>query len=221
MNQRKAGVLFLVIAAPLVLTGPAGATILVPGGTIIPAPFSGAPGTLLASITSPFVSVLGPADFSGVATEAVYRDAVTGTLDFLYQFNNNATSGFPIEGSTNGSYAGFTTDVFTQLGGPAFGPFSAAGTVAATDATRASNGGTVSFEFPIPNAVLPGETTAIRMIKTNALAFQPGTVSFINQGTATLTDFFAPAGAAVPEPGTFTLVCAASVLALRWRRRRA
>ena len=220
MNQRKAGVLFLVIVTALVLTAPASATLLLPGGTVIPAPFSGAPGTLLASITSPFTSVLGAGDFSGVATEAVYRDGVTGTLDFLYQFTNNGTSGEPIEGSTDGSYAGFTTDVFSQLGGPAFGPFSAAGSVAAIDATRTLNGVNLSFAFPIPNAVLPGDTSAIRMIKTNAIGFQPGTVSFIDQGTATLTNFFAPEGA-VPEPGTLTLVGAVGLLALRWRRRRA
>jgi len=221
MNLNKTGIVLPVIAMALVLTTPASAAILLPGGTVVATPFSGSPGTLLASVTSPFVSVLGPADFSGTATEAVYLDSVTGNLDFLYQWTNSSTSGFPIEASTDANYAGFTTDIYSQLGGPAFGPFSASGTVAATSIARSLNGANVSFLFPVPNAVQPGETTAIRMIKTNATSFGPGTFSVINQGTATLTNFFGPTGN-TPEPGTVTLLAGAlGVIALRLRRRRA
>jgi hypothetical protein len=221
MNRRKAGIVLPVIAMALLLTTSASAAILAPGGTVIATPFSGSPGTLLASVTSPFVSVLGPGDFNGNATEAVYLDSVTGNLDFLYQWSNSSTSGFPIEASTDGNYSGFITDIYSQLGGPAFGPFSASGTVAATAIARSANGANVSFLFPIPNAVQPGETTAIRMIKTNATSFGPGTFSVINQGTATLTNFFAPVSD-TPEPGTVTLLVGAlGVIALGRRRRRA
>lgn len=189
----------LLALAWLLISSPAGATPLLPGGNVPLSPFSGAPGVLLTSVSHPFVSALGPGDFSGTAIEAVYRDSVTGFLDFLYQFSSDPTSGLPIEQSTDGSYAGFTTDVQFNTGG-AFGPFLVAGTVLAADATRSGGAGVnVSFDFPIPSAVNPGATTVIRMIKTNATNFGPGTVAFINQGTVTDTRFLAPA-AAIPEP---------------------
>jgi hypothetical protein len=191
-----------ITAALLLMTGAANATILAPGTTVIPATFAGSPGTLLATVTSPFTSVLGSSDFTGTVTEAVYRDSVTGLLDFAYQFSNTGT-GQPIEQNTDGSYAGFTTDVYFEIGGT-FGPFTT-GTKAPVDATRPISGVNVSFDYPVPSGVTAGTTSAIELVKTNATAFGPGTVSFINQGTVTLTNFLAPSSA-VPEPGTLALL---------------
>jgi hypothetical protein len=55
------------------------------------------------------------------------------------------------------------------------------------------------------------------MVKTNANFFQPGTISFINSGTVTLTGFFAPAQ--VPEP-TFYGLLGAGLLAMVWVSRK-
>jgi hypothetical protein len=198
------------------------ATLLTPGSTITSSfdPFVGPPGTLLASKTESFVSVLGATDFSGSETEAVYRDSGTGDLDFIYQFTNNSTSTKGIETSTDGGYKGFTTDIFHELGA-SFGPFTV-GTISASSATRSVDGSNVGFNYEGGTiGVPPGDTTAIRMIKTNATNFGPGTAAFINQGTMTLTDLFAPLPT-VPEPRNYgLLVFAMGLLFVAARNRKA
>src|SRR5713226_829338 len=76
-------------SAALVLS-PSGAraNVVVPGATVAPDNFTGAPaGTLLASLSAPFST----ATFAGTLKSAVFRTA-GGTLDFYYQLANNAPS---------------------------------------------------------------------------------------------------------------------------------
>lgn len=204
----------LMVLALAVMSSPASATLLPPGGSVIASPFTGAPGTLLISNTSPFTSVLGAADFSGTVTEAVYQDSVTNLMDFVYQFETNATDLKAIEQMTVASYAGYLTDVYQSTGpGTAFGPF-VDGDKISTSVTRPVDS-TISWNDSWgPGAI----TSAIFLIKTDANAYQPGTISFINQGTATLTGFFAPAS--VPEP-TFYGVLGFALLGVVWASRRA
>jgi hypothetical protein len=213
MSRTKILILLIMLLTMAVFTSPAGATLLPPGGTVVAAPFSGAPGTLLASNSAPFTSVLGAVDFSGTATEAVYMDSVTRLMDFVYQFVANPGGLKAIEQMTDASYSGFLTDVYQSTGaGTAFGPF-VDGDKISTTVTRPV-GSTVSWNDSWgPGAV----TSAIFLIKTDANAFVPGTISFINQGTATLTDFFAPN--TVPEP-TFYGLLAAALLGVVWVSRR-
>ena len=80
------GVLAPNAAADLVGTVPTA-----PGDTVFPglvAPGTD-PGTLLASLSTPFTSSLGTD--SGTIVSAVYQEA-GGTLDFYYQVTNDATS---------------------------------------------------------------------------------------------------------------------------------
>ena len=197
----------------------ANATPLVPGATVIPSPFAGSPGLLLASTGAlSFTSSLGATDFSGTVTENVYRDTVTGFLDFVYQFHNNAGSGQPIEQMSDSVFGSFTTDVQadTTVG---FDSFTVGGVLPAF-ANRSSSGNNVAWQFASPD-LAPGATSAILMIKTNAAAFGQGNISFINTGTVTLTNVFAPTAPTVPDSGsTFSLLAlalAAFVGARRFR----
>jgi hypothetical protein len=193
---------------------PANATPLPPGGSVLASAFAGSPGTLVTSATQTFTSTLGASEFSGTVTEAVYLDGVTGTtMDFVYQFTNNTASLKPIEQMSDSPYDSFLTDV--QQSVTAFGAFTGGGTLSiSTD--RSASGGNIAW-----NGTWGGSgssvTSAILMIKTNANFFQPGTISFINSGTVTLTGFFAPAQ--VPEP-TFYGLLGAGLLAMAWVSRK-
>jgi hypothetical protein len=189
------------------LSRPANATPLASGGAVVPSTFAGVPGTLVATTgTLSFTSTLGAGDYSGTVTESVYMDGVTGFMDFVYQFHNNAGSGESIEQMSDSSYLGFTTDV--QLDTTAgFGPFTAGG-VAPASANRSASGFNVSWHFGGTD-LAPGATSAILMIKTNSPSFVAGNISFINSGTSTLTNVFAPAvssTATTPEPETLLLL---------------
>lgn len=77
MKTRCTCVLVVCLFGLLLMGGTAKASLVAPGTTITSVdPFVGPPGTLLASKTENFVSVLGPTDFSGAVTEAVYRDFI-------------------------------------------------------------------------------------------------------------------------------------------------
>jgi hypothetical protein len=149
-------------------------------------------------------------------TEAVYRDGVTGNMDFVYQFNNNSGSLKPIEQMSDSPYDMFLTDVQESV--TAFGTFTGGGTLSAST-DRSVSGGNIAWSG-IWGGSGSSVTSAILMVKTNANFFQPGTISFINAGTVTLNGFFAPSQ--VPEP-TFYGLLGAGLLAMLWvsRKRKA
>ena len=191
--------LCLTVAGMLALTTPAGAIVLTPGNSDVTATsFSGAPGTLIATATSSFTSVLGASDFSGSVTEDVYKDSGTGMMDFVYQFSNNAASGKDIDQMTIADFGGYINDAYESTG-PVFDAFTASSN---TSSGVHELAGTISWDYT--TGMVPGATSAIVMIKTNAPTYAPGTISFIDQGTATLTDFMAPATA--PEPSFIALL---------------
>ena len=191
--------LVLATAGALSVATPAMATVLVPGNADVTATsFSGAPGTLITSQTATFTSVLGASDFTGTVTEDVYQDSSTGLMDFVYQFTNDASSGKFIDQMAVANFAGYTDDAYESTTGGFDGFTSSSNTSSGVHLL----GGTVSFDYTLGMA--PGATSAIVMIKTNANEYQAGTVSFINSGTATLTNFFAPA--TTPEPSFFVLL---------------
>src|SRR5258708_4181349 len=106
--MRRAVVLSLLVVGMVVLSPMASASILTlgscpaanPGDTVFPCDATASPtGTLLASLSAPFISTLGT--YSGTLISAVYKEA-GGTLDFYYQVINNTTS-------TNCGHAGQPT----------------------------------------------------------------------------------------------------------------
>lgn len=182
------------------------ATPLPPNSTVLAiTQFGASPGTLQATTTSPFTSSLGAGDFSGTVTESVYKDSVTGFLDFLYQFHNNNSSGQYIEQMSVSFFDSFTLDVQQD----AISPFDGFTTGLSPGSVTRSGSQSVAWQFAGGGSlgVPPGLSSAILMIKSNATSFGQGNISFINAGTVTLTNAFAPLGVPnVPEPDTFLLV---------------
>ena len=173
------------------------ASIIPPGGsTTFLDTFTDTP-LLLASLSTPVVPVSNV--WSGTVISAVYRDA-GGTLEFDYQFANNANSTDAISRMTMNPFTGFVTDVGYRPTRP--GPtFPVDGTVLPSSGDRNATGDTVGFDFSFLGfaPILPGLTSKVLVIRTNATNFGPGFVSMIDGGGTTV-DSFAPRG--VPSPAS-------------------
>jgi hypothetical protein len=207
------------------LLGPstAQATVLVPGGTVVPEVLTGPAGTLLAATTNvPFDT----GDVMGTLTAAVVRNAA-GTLDFYYQITNDLASIDSLSRNTNSSFALlggplYTTEVFFREDTGGLAQFSAGDAGAAPlTADRGLTGRVVGFNFlslPGATGIDPGETSRILVIRTNATIFIPGMSSVIDGGVDSV-DTFAPSS--VPEPASLALLSsafAAAAYATRNRR---
>ena len=179
---------------------------LVPSGTL--------PGTLLASLSAPFVSSLGTE--AGTAVSAVYQES-GGTLDFYYQLTNNTTAPNcghagqpacdPVSRMTATSFTGFLTSTGFRIdGGGLGGPF-VNGTVAPVIADRNNVGNVVGFSFNPPDSakIQPGQTSFVLVISTDAKNFTSGNVSVIDGGVTTVASF-QPMASTVPEPASLLLV---------------
>ena len=204
-------------AAPL--TG----TVLTPEGTtVFPGLTADNPGTLLASMVSPWSFVVPPP--TGGTTSGELRSAVfmntTGTLDFYYQVMNNAGSSTAIARESDANFSGFTTWTGFRLdGGSLPGGIFTNGTVSPFTADRDISGIVVGFNFgPLPgNRVLAGTTSNVLVISTDATLFTVGNASIIDGGTATVAAFQPQ----IPEPGSIALVCGGlAALVLRRKMRR-
>jgi hypothetical protein len=202
-------------AAPLV-----GTTELPPSLTVFPGATADDPGTLLATLVSPY-SFLVPdsGTTSGELRTAVFRNN-TGTLDFYYQVANDAGSATAIARESNANFAGFDTFVGFRLdGGSLPGGMFTNGTVEPFSADRGVQGIVVGFNFgPTPDfQVRPGMTSTVLVISTNAINFKAGNASIIDGGTQTVAAF---APAAIPEPSSALLVFGGIAAALVRMRKR-
>jgi hypothetical protein len=191
MNLKVLGV----VALAALMSIPAGAVVLVPGGSVAPVELGTGPvGTLLGTISGSGSTSISNIPFD--YTASVYdRDATAAVLlDFWYVFNvtGSGLDGLARMSATN--FTGFTTDVFFHNTGGSVNPLTAG---------RTPSGATVSFDYgSAPTTVDPGETSSQLLIRTNATAFIPGTISFIDGGTADVKGF---SPAAVPEPTSIFL----------------
>jgi PEP-CTERM motif len=183
----------------LVLAGaaPAHATVLAPGGSGPPDSLTDI-GTLIASITNPFVSTMGASDFSGTYTEDVIRGNQFGANDlswFIQLTNNTHAGASSIETVSASSFLGVaTTDVgwCTNCTG---------GTVLPTSVERTSNGSAINWFLNLT----PGSESVWLQIDTDASRFVslPGAVSFIDAGVASVQGF---SSVTVPEPSTWAML---------------
>jgi hypothetical protein len=160
------------------------------------------------------INALGEIRFTGTLTYAVYTEAATGFLDFLYQYHA-ASSTDPVQHLAMTDFAGFTTDVTHLTVAPAG---FAAGTLIPDSATRSpSPGSVVNFNYITPNSIGSGATTEVLAIHTNALLTAPGTTNIIDGAVASVPTL-GPRSA--PEPATLTLFGGGllGLLGCMWRR---
>jgi hypothetical protein len=205
-----------------------------PSATVFPGPVPPGtpPGTLLASLSAPFVSTLGTD--RGTIVSAVYVES-GGTLDFYYQITNSLTapncgaagqhSCDPLSRMTATDFFGFATSLGFRVDGSTLSgsPF-VDGSVAPVTGDRNSVGDVVGFNFNPPDAakIQPGQISDVLVISTNATQFGAGDVSVIDGGTMTVASF-EPKGSPTPEPSSLLLLGtgllgAASVLRKKLRR---
>jgi hypothetical protein len=144
-----------------------------PGSTVFPGliPAGTDPGTLLASLSAPFVSSLGTE--SGTIFSSVFREA-GGTLDFYYQITNNLTAPKcgaasqplcnPLALEANTNFLGFTTATGFRVDGASLpGAVFVDGTVPPVTADRNNGGDVVEFSFL--------QTDATKIHQDNHLTF--------------------------------------------------
>jgi hypothetical protein len=219
----KRFILALALAGGLLVTAaPARAASLIGNDFVTPDNITGnfPSGSIIASSTQQLSSVGNT--FTATLYSAVYRET-GGTLDFIYQVSNSANSFDALEHVVNSSFTGFTTSasyaLASALSSDPSSPF-VTGTVVPFLARR--SGGTagesnVSFDFA--PFVLPGQTSDLLVIQTNARTFIPG-MTLVTDSQSASYNTFAPS--AVPEPASMVLLggCLAGLGAVgAWRRR--
>jgi hypothetical protein len=188
----------------------ASATVLTPGSSGAPDPFSNAGWTLLATTGS---QALSSGTFTANATSWVYSDSANtfcaGCLDFVYMVTR--TGGIePIERMTASSFAGYSVDAGVVTSSPGFAPLTV---------DRTGDGGVIGFNYRNAANLTGTESTQLLVIQTNATSFTAGVLS-VQDGLAANGIGFQPS-AATPEPVSMSLL--GGGLALiglgRWRRK--
>ena len=177
--------LAIALLAPL-----AHASILGNGGSAPPSPLFPT-GTLVASTSGTITT----ATFSDAYAQWVYADPnntwCSGCLDFVYQFTNNGPDAQARFSMYN--FVGFLVDAGTN-------PF---GVHDPLTVDRSSLGPVIAFNYA-GSEIVPGETTPLLVIETNALNFTSGWAS-AQDGTAGYGFAYAPAST-VPEPSSLALI---------------
>ena len=210
-------VLWLGLAAMLIFSQAASASLLAPGTTLPPDIFPPCPGcTLEASLNSGNITV---SNGQGITitfdvVSAVYSDPYNpfgaGDLDFAYQIMNVSGNDF-IGRVTAGVFSGFMTDVgFTATGSALPGALFVDGTEAPQLVSRSTaalnQGASVGFIYnaTAPSTFAPGTTSTALIIQTDAKNFKAGNVNIIDDIVGS-TAAFEPA-VSTPEPSSLLLL---------------
>ncbi len=199
---------FGLAACALSMASLASATVLTPGTSGPPDPFSNAGWTLLATTGS---QALSSGTFTANATASVYSDSgntfCAGCLDFVYMVTRTGGAD-PIERITGGSFIGYLVDAGVVTGSAGFTP---------TSVDRSANGGVIGFNYQNAANLTDNQSTQLLVIQTNATSFAAGVMS-AQDGLAANGIGFQPAS--TPEPISMSLL--GGGLALiglgRWRR---
>ena len=183
-----------------------------PGGFEIypgpePAPIGAA---VVAQITMPFAG----ADIQGEVISTVLTGDLLnpfGGLTFTYEINVDQAAGHPLGSFSVGNYGPYLTDMSWS---PDLNPLG----VAPTYMDRSLLGEVLHYDFSMLGGpgIWGGESSALMVVRTDALFYQPTIASVINSGSAEVNSF---APIAVPEPASAGLIALVSGGALFIRRR--
>ena len=205
----------------MLITFPLDANVLNPGDSNQPPDVFSTSGTppLLGDITGSF-------NFGSGALTGTWEDVVlvdpfgvtcTGCLDFAFEVNVDPTVGGAAVFSTSLSrFFGYSTDV---------GYVSGSGGIAPNSVSRGPAGGGITFNFNTnSSAIIPGASSEILVVATNATTFDSNGIAGISGGNSDrafsgqVTNLFEPTFVA-PEPGTMLLLGLglAGIAALRKR----
>jgi hypothetical protein len=212
---RSCNIPILVVLAVFVLTSAGYANVLAPGDCAGAGANPACPGTVTNFGTDPsFFPTNALADtgvvaftgvgglYSGTYDEIVAKDNTTGNMDFIFQIHNNAGSTDAIGRITTVPFDHFTTDV--GYSSTVFITAMGAGTRFPDTVDRSLAGDVVGFNFLSTSSageLMPGQTTDLLVIKTNAPTFTGG---FINTLDGDIARF--PGFAPTPEPAFYGLL---------------
>lgn len=216
------GLTVLLAIAPASQAAPlTGTTLTNPGDTIFASliPSGTAAGSLLATMLSPYSFVTTAGTTSGTLRSAVFMNP-SGTLDFYYQVDNSPNSATAIARETDTSFVNFLTYTGYRIDGGSLAGGFVNGTQTPVTADRNAAGTVVGFSFFPPDSgkVLPGTTSSVLVISTNATLYTAGNAAVIDGGTQTVAAFQPLSG--VPEPTTMALMGAGLVALACVRKRR-
>lgn len=191
---------------------------LAPGSVlIVPAGAEPDPvGATLVATSGPLPFVV-PGSFSGTLTSSAYSPDPSNPLGgytFTYLITNDALSSNSIGRMTVGAFGGFLTDGSWQT--PAAG-------VAPASIDRNVSGDVIGFNFvPVPGGspptgfLVPGASSALLVVQTDAPSYAASTANLIDGGVTSV----AALGPVVPEPSTIALVLGSLVTLGVYRLRR-
>jgi hypothetical protein len=185
-----------------------------PGGTLYPSPSSAGPAgaslLLDGGIPVPFAS----ANYSGTLTTSVLSGNAANpfglnALTFTFVLTSDQTSNDMIDRLTTNGWSGFLADASYQLPATGLAP-------AYIDRLTSNVVGFGFLNAPLgPGVLMPGSSTAVFVVNTDATSYQPSFASVID-GTVTTVSSFSPA---IPEPATLVLLASGGLL-VGFRRRR-
>jgi len=207
-----ARIVIILVTLAVILLGvlPARAALIAPGGSLLAAAGVTPTGSIIDTIASPFVTAF----YSGtVVTNVISGDGTNGLggLTFTYQVTLAPASPGGVDRINGIDYTGFLTDVAYASG---TGTSNLPSTM-----DRGFTGAQVGFNFVPPplgaGVLLPGTTSPLLVVRTNAPAYQPGLVNVID-GAVTAVPSFGPA---IPEPATAGLVVITGIACICSRRR--
>jgi hypothetical protein len=164
-------------------------------------------------VAGPLVSPMIGTAFTGTLTSTVIAGDVSnpfGGLTFIYQVANDASSGDAIGRVTVTGYDGWLTDMSFE---PSLG-------LPPATMDRSFNGNVVGYSFvgpPLgPTVLMPGSTSGMLVVQTDAPAWATSTGNIID-GSIASGPAYAPVSEPVPEPASVLLAIIGVVLLIRRR----